>query len=600
MKQFQQTLVLVSPWRSFFRMAPLLIALVASATTRGHAAPMLVSVTPADGATGVNMNSNTIVFVFNEDMDTVAIPLPSFPPFFVGNFEVLPSTLTFSGMWEEDERTLTLESATPLPPDTIISWKLNPPGGGIVPPLRNASGEALATISGSFRTAASVNTNTGPAPKLVSIMPANGATDVSPTTAVSFVFDRDMDTNVMLVPSAPPFVVGNYHFAPSTVLFTGSWGSDRRTLTFESASIILPNTLVTWTLNPAGTTVPLKSTGGQPLAATNGSFRIIANTGGNTNEMCQGPPPLAGSYFLTKALEHSQTSASVVVPRRQAPANFNAFVQGPVAGPPVTNASVTLPNNSVKIITNQFGFFTLHESYPTEAALESADPPGTYTMRFTQTGQTERVIPMNMPMIPTSVPMIANYTEAQAIDSTQSFTLRWNSFTPQGAGAFINVVITDQFGNLIFQAPNPCVPRTLAPTATSVAIPANYFRPGLTYNGLLSFGLNFYNSTNAVPQMFGYGAVQRTTSFILQTTSGPGPGTAPATFTSYRVLSNGHPQFNLSGTAGKSYTIQRAGRLVNPNWTTAGTVTMNASGQAVFEDSTSGLVFPAFYRAVGN
>ena len=573
--------------------------LAAKLVTQAQSAPMLASVTPADGAMDIATNS-TIVFVFDQDMDTLSVvPIPSFPPFFIGNFEIQPATLIFTGTWDEDQRTLTLECLTALPSDTTISWKLNPPGG-MVAPFSNTSGETLATVSGSFKTAA--NATTGPGPRLVSVTPASGATDVSPSSAVSFVFDQDMDTSVPLVASAPPFFIGNYQFTPPNVsaLFSGSWSADGRTLTFEPAISIAPGTMVTWTLNPSGTTVPLRSALGEPLATTNGSYRIVSNTGGSTNEMCEILPPLGGSYILTKALEHDQPSADVVVPRAQAPANFGAFVQSPPAGPSVTNASVTLPDNTVKIITNQFGHFTLYESHTTEAALEAASPPGSYIMRFTQTGQPERVIAMNVPATPASIPMIANYAEAQAIDAAQNFTLRWNSFTPQGPGAFLNVIISDEFGNLIFQAPNPCVPRTLAPTATSVVIPANYFKPGLSYNGLLSFGVNFYSSTSAVPQMAGYGAVQRTTSFTLMTAGGTGNGTAPATFTSYRVLANGHPQFSLSGTAGKSYTIQRAGTLTNPNWMMAGTVTMNASGNATFEDSTSGLTFPAFYRAVGN
>jgi hypothetical protein len=304
---------------------------------------------------------------------------------------------------------------------------------------------------------------------------------------------------------------------------------------------------------------------------------------------------------VTKLVEHRQTSAEEVVLRSGLPALFGATLQSAPAGPAVTNGSLTLPDGTQTNLTNQFGFFILSGQFDTQAALEAAYPEGDYTMRFNQTGQPERVIPMALPATPAVIPKIANYAEAQAIDATNDFTLQWNSFSTQEPGAFIRLIITDELGNLIFQAPNPCVPRALDAAATSIVIPANYFAPDLNYQGLLQFGLNFYSSTTDVPQMVGYGAVQRNTSFALRTRGTGGSGTAvPARFTGFRVLPNGHPEFNLSGSAGKIYTIQRAGSLTNPAWSDLNPVTMNAAGAAVFEDADSALKFPVFYRAVSN
>jgi len=206
---------------------------------------------------------------------------------------------------------------------------------------------------------------------------------------------------------------------------------------------------------------------------------------------------------------------------------------------------------------------------------------------------------MAMPATPSVIPKIANYAEAQAIDATNDFTVRWNAFSPQGPGAFIRLIISDELGNLVFLAPNPCVPRDLDPTATSIVIPANYFHPELNYTGQLQFGFNFYVSTNDVPQMVGYGAVLRNTSFALKAASAGGT-VAPANFTGYRILPNGHPELNLFGSAGKIYNIHRTGSLASPTWSILSPVTMNASGTAVFEDTNTALTFPAFYRAVGN
>ena len=98
--------------------------------------------------------------------------------------------------------------------------------------------------------------------------------------------------------------------------------------------------------------------------------------------------------------------------------------------------------------------------------------------------------------------------------------------------------------------------------------------------------------------MAGDGVVERTTSFSLKTGSRPGGGIQLPTFTGYRILANGHPELSLTGAAGRSYTVRRKDSLANPNWITAGTVTLNASGNTVFEDADGTLKFPAFYQAV--
>jgi hypothetical protein len=447
----------------------------------------------------------------------------------------------------------------------------------------------------------SVATRAQSVPQLASVSPASGATNAAPRDSVVFVFDQAMDTTIPLLATIGTIFVGNYEFTPTTVysLMSGSWGADRRTLTFKPSSPIPLNTAVSWTLNPAGTTVPLKSAAGQPLATVTGNYKIASNSGGSTNEVCPPVTPTPGAYTVSKNLQYLQSSAADPVVAPGSPGLFAVSVESPPAGPAVTNGSVTFPSGTSTNLALQAGVFRRFESYTTEAALEGARPGGSYTVRFNQSGQPERVITMALPATPTIIPKIADYAEAQAIDATNDFTLQWNSFSPQGPGVFVRLIITDELGNLIFLAPNPCVPRALDPTATSIVIPANYFRPELNYLGQLQFGLNFYSSTTDVPQMVGYGAVQRDTSFALKASSACGTA-VPAKITSHRVLPNCHPEFSFSGTAGKIYTIHRTGSLTSPTWSILNSVTMSASGTAVFKDIDATVKFPAFYRAVGN
>ena len=329
-------------------------------------------------------------------------------------------------------------------------------------------------------------------------------------------------------------------------------------------------------------------------------FTLKAATGSNSvpSEQCDPGVTTVGSYTVIKNLEYQQTSAQEVIPRTGSAEFFGVTVVAPPAGPAVTNGSLTLPDNSTRALSNQLGYFVLNELFASEPELDATYGAGTYALRFSQTNQPERIIPMTIPETPPSIPQIQNYDEAQAINGTNSFTLTWNSFTPQCPGAFIRLIITDSLGHLVFLAPNPCVPRDLSPMATSIVIPANYFGAGVDYLGSLQFGCNFYNSTSDVPQMAGYGAVQRVTTFSLKAASS-GSGTAtPARFTHFQLLPNGHPFFQLSGTAGKNYMIQRAGSLRNPVWTPLDSVMMDASGAAAFEDTDAALVFPAFYRVM--
>jgi len=356
------------------------------------------------------------------------------------------------------------------------------------------------------------------APKLVSVTPAIGETNAAPHDSVVFVFDQEMQP--ILIATIPGLVVGDYQFAPANVnnLFSGSWSADHKTLTFKPTSAIALNTAVTWTLSPAGAAVPLMSAAGVALVTTTGNFKIASNSGGNPSEICT-IVPTTGSYVISKTIQYSQAGPDVVGPQAGIAASFSVSVSGPPGGPVVTNGSLTLPDGSTKNLTNQSGAFRLSQTFTTESNADAAFPPGNYTLRFTQTNDLLHEIPLALPSAPTVIPKIENYAEAQSIDATKDFTLQWSAFSPQTAGAIIRLAILDEFGNRILLAPNPCVPRTLDPTATSIVIPAGYLRAGFYYQAFLTFTDNFYTSTTDVAQMTGNGFVQRTTSFSMKALS---------------------------------------------------------------------------------
>ncbi len=440
------------------------------------------------------------------------------------------------------------------------------------------------------------------APQLVSVTPANGATGVATDASIVFVFDQAMDTDIPLVSSFPPFLVGNFEAtgAGTLPIFAGTWSGDGKTLTCELTSGEFPaNSTVTWKLNPAGSLLAFANAEGTDLLATvTGSFTTGEGGGGGGDENCDGLPDSWGAYSVFKGVTYEQTSAADPAPSDTDAFVFGANVSGPEGGPLVTSASLSIPGGGTEeLISSLFGnFFTFADTADTEVALDGMFPAGGYTLRFTQEGLGERVIQMTLPANPIPVPKVANYAEAQSVDAEQDFTLQWNSFTGSGGEAYISLSITEELGNFHWHAPDRCVPRELSATATSILIPANTLPADRSFTCSLSFGRSFYLSTNAVTEMSGFGGQTRSTTFSLST--GNGGDALPATLMGARVLANGKVEISLSGTAARVYTIERATDLAAPDWVLSGTVTLDAGGEGVFEGPAG--TFPAFYRAVAN
>jgi len=441
------------------------------------------------------------------------------------------------------------------------------------------------------------------APQLVSVTPANGATGVTTNAAIVFVFDQPMDTAVDLEPSLPDFgVLGNYQLTGSGLFnfLTGTWSQDGRTLTCTPTAAFPANATIGWTLNPAEGESPFTNEDGtEALATVSGSFSTgTGGGGGGSDENCDGLPDEWGGFNLFKGASYEQTSAADPVPEASDGFYFGSSVTSPQSGAQVTEASVILPDNSTTDMSGIFGFFVYSATADLESALEAVYPPGRYTVRFTQTGEPERSINMTMPANNVPVPKILNYPEAQAIVASQDFPLRWNSFTGADADDYLSISVSEDPGEVVFEAPDLCLPRELAVTATSVVIPADTLIDGQTYSATLSFGKVFYASTNAVPGMSGFGGISRVTTFRMHAGTGGSPND-PARLSDYQVLANGNPEFRLTGTAGQTHTIERTDDLTpTVQWTVMGTVTLDGAGQATFEDTGAGNTFPLFYRAV--
>lgn len=567
-----------------------LLAWLALPSAQAQTPPKLNSVSPARSAIEVPLTS-ALVFVFDQPMMVEVPILPSIPPILVGNLDVEPSATvpSLDTSWSEDGRTLTCVPSADWPARTSITWTLNP--AGTPWPISSALGTPLATVSGSFTTGA--GGGGGTAPQLVSSTPDNGTFGVPVTTVVTFLFDQPMK-KLAVIGDAVRWVGTGVDEAK----FVYSWSADGLTLACDYAGDFPADTVVGWALNPGSSVVKLESAAGDllPEDTYSGGFKTAAGGGGDCTP--DGIPASWGGYSVSKGASYQQTSASDPVPASEMPFFFGAFAQGPDAGPAATAGSVTLPNATTKnLAPAPLGGFLYYADEPaSESALDTAYPEGSYTLRFLQTGQAERVVPMSMPAFLVPVPKIANYAEAQAVKPAQDFTLRWNAFTGAGANDTVSLIVADPMGKVVFQAPDQCVPRELPVTATTIVLPANSLQNDKTYQATLAFGRLFYSSSNAVPQMAGSGMLSRETHFTLKT--GTGGVAMAATFTGYRLSPTGNPEMTLTGTPLRAYTILRARSLGTTVWTDAGVAVMDGAGAAVFEDVQAGKAFPLFYRAV--
>jgi hypothetical protein len=436
------------------------------------------------------------------------------------------------------------------------------------------------------------------APTLVSATPADGAMFVAVTNrVVVFTFDQPMkkDPNIAMGPPATPAAVrwfANGVLNPAA--FTYSWNDDGTRLICTYSGPFETGTQINWVLNPNSAPVKLESAAGVPLPT--GLYRGQFTTAG-AGPSCDpdGVPDNYGSFALYKIEIFAQTSADDPVPAAEDNAHsFSAYVYG-LAG--LTGASLTRSSGVSNSLAGG-GVAQIYEVHPTEAALNASVPAGDYVLRLTQSGQPEYVIPMTLPAEFPPVPKILNFEASQHIDPAKDFTLQWNGIPDAGTNDHISMFIGDGKGAILYYAPDACIPRPLPATATSMVIPAGTLKTNGTFNVELLFGRLFYHSTNAVPLMAGFGDLNRRIHFTIKTGDAGTVGATPATLSDARILPNGHPQFTVAGTASSTHGIERATRLLLPDWSEITTVTLSPGGTTVFEDTGVGLVFPLYYRAV--
>ena len=188
-------------------------------------APTVVSTTPANGATGVSPDLEVVSITFSKPMGPGHSICSNFPGYSVD--------------WSEDQTRIYLirdDPTTPLIQGVTYTFTLNGPGSTA---FQDLSGNPLATYTFSFTTREELII-----PTVVSTIPPNGATEISPDVeTISITFSEPM------APSVSYTSIGEWGSS------SYEWSQNQTTIhiTRNSAGTpLMEGSLITLILNPEG------------------------------------------------------------------------------------------------------------------------------------------------------------------------------------------------------------------------------------------------------------------------------------------------------------------------------------------------------------
>ena len=203
--------------------------------------PTVVSTDPTTGAINVTSNKK-ISIVFNEPMDPASINTATVQLKQGSNFVL--GTVSYSGV------TSVFTPSAPLIANTVYTGVVTT---GVKDPAKNAM---IADYVWTF--------NTGNTPVVVSTDPANGASEVILTKAISATFSTPMDPSTMV--AANYFIKQGNTLVPGAITYSGS------TVLFTPTSPLTANTVYTGTV-----TTGVKDVAGNAMAA---NYTWSFSTGG--------------------------------------------------------------------------------------------------------------------------------------------------------------------------------------------------------------------------------------------------------------------------------------------------------------------------------
>jgi hypothetical protein len=407
-------------------------------------------------------------------------------------------------------------------------------------------------------------------PTIVSTVPANFATGVSPTAPVVITFSEEMDpeyTSVDFYDSST--------FAQLATL--DSWNPGHTVLTCTPSPSFPANRMIVW--SASGLTP-----GGEPLGGEGGGIFTTGSGGGTggsgTNRVT--------TFSIGESHTYVQTSAADAVIDAEIPYGFVA--QTLLASNRTANAiTLLLPTAAVSNLVQSPGKpeqWLLLSTSLSQSTLDATFPNGNYTFTVTAPTSNQQVtvtLPSTVTQPP--VPHIANFEAAQSVDASQPFTLQWDALAGGASAQYIFVQI-----GAAFRTPEPDAPGALNGAATSVMIPAGTLQPNTTYEGTVGY---YRASTNAFGTSHVTAAFRSTFTRFTLVTSGVAGNALILTNAAWNGF---FFSFDVLSAPGQRYTVDSA---ITPGGPWLPLLTTNAppSGRVEVFDLNSFNASAQFYRA---
>jgi hypothetical protein len=236
----------------------------------------------------------------------------------------------------------------------------------------------------------------------------------------------------------------------------------------------------------------------------------------------------------------------------------------------------------------------MEAKYATNTVLEASFPNGNYEMviQAVHDGNHTITLPLNGDVYPVTVPSLNNYTAAQVVDSSKSYTLSWPAFSGGTANDIILVTISEITGLTLISSPVPGQPGSLNGTNTSFVIPANTLPSGSLLGGSLIFAKVVKLDTTSYTGVPGFALYYTQTTFGLGTIAGTA---TPPRLSVIATNSPGGFRVLLTGQAGARYAVDGSTNLQSASWVSLFTNTATG-GQFIFTDSQSADFPQRFYR----
>jgi hypothetical protein len=244
-------------------------------------------------------------------------------------------------------------------------------------------------------------------------------------------------------------------------------------------------------------------------------------------------------YLSAKGLHLHQTNAGpAIVITNENPFRFVAEVLASDTNS-VTNATLTLASKQVVTLPNLSGEdeaadFAFEQGFTNKTALDKAFKAGVYTfvIEALNDGSNRAALKLPKDLYP-GTPHIANWDDAQAIESKLPFIVRWDAIANAGTNDLVLFDVAETNGSARLSTPGFFQPGALDGSQVTVEIPADALDPDQTYDAQLLVVKSAVRNTNSIPGTTGLGGYFRQVKFPLTTLPLP--------------VSGGRVQFSASG-----------------------------------------------------